>query len=399
MAWRDIHFENLEKIFMDINPYTSAPWRVLLADPNMSLLEQTRSSLDMEYAVFTAENGLAVLEMYQQERPDLIVMSADLPELDGYEACKKIKGICGRRFVPVIFVSEEGDMSNVKKGFLSGGEDFLSKPYNPEELIIRVHAALRTKKLYVDLMKAYEVIDRERDILADIQRKFLSDPPDVSGCRFHTQYQPSSKAGGDYYDFIQIDDDHLGVLTADVSGHGIPAAIIMSMKRILLRSFLSKEKSPSKTLEALNGILLENLKTGHFITAFYGVIHLPSRTMTYSSAGHCPPFLINYGNGSLQELQTERGVPLMILPANPMDEAQVKLEPNSKLILYTDGLVEARNQAGEEYGRRRFAEDLKRLGEGRNADELGAEIIKRVQDFMDGASFNDDYTLVIMEIE
>ncbi len=384
---------------MDINPYTSAPWRVLLADPNIDLLKQIRSSLDLEYAVFTAKNGPDVLETYKLERPDLIVMSADLPQFDGYEACKQIKGICGRRFIPVIFVSDAGDMSSVKKGFLSGGEDFLAKPYNLEELSIRVNAALRTKKLYLQLMKAYEVIDRERDTLADIQQKFLSDPPEIAGLQFHTQYQPSSKAGGDYYDFIQIDKDHLGVLTADVSGHGIPAAIIMSMKRILLRSFLSEQKSPAKTLESINGILFKNLKTGHFITAFYGVIHLPTRVMTYASAGHCPPYLVNYDNGSIQELKTEKGFPLMIMPENKMDEAQVQLAPNSKLVLYTDGITEARNPAGEEYGRNRFAQTILESGTGRNAEELGTEIITKVKDFIQEVPFNDDYTLVIMGIE
>jgi len=384
---------------MDINPYTSAPWRVLLADPSLELQSQTHSNLGLEYAVYTAENGLDVLETYQQERPDLLVLAVDLPKLDGYETCRKIKNICGRRFVPVIFVSEAGDMSSVKKGFLSGGEDFLSKPYNPEELSIRVHAALRTKKLYLQLMKAYELIDRERDTLADIQRKFLSAPPEIPGLQFHAQYQPSSKAGGDYYDFIQIDKDHLGVLTADVSGHGIPAAIIMAMKRILLRSFLSQQRSPSKTLEALNEILFNNLKTGHFITAFYGVIHLPTRVMTYSSAGHCPPYLINYDNGEVQELKSEKGFPLMILPNNPMDESKVQIAHNSKLVLYTDGIIEARNSAGEEFGRNRFVETLVKFGAGRNADELGMEIIKTVKDYIQEVPFNDDYTLVVVGIE
>jgi phosphoserine phosphatase RsbU/P len=384
---------------MDINPYTSAPWRVLLADPSLELLSQTRSSLDLEYAVYTAENGLDVLETYQQERPDLLVLAVDLPKLNGYETCKKIKNICGRRFVPVIFVSNAGDMSSVKKGFLSGGEDFLAKPYNPEELSIRVHAALRTKKLYLQLMKAYELIDRERDTLADIQRKFLSAPPEILGLQFHAQYQPSSKAGGDYYDFIQIDKDHLGVLTADVSGHGIPAAIIMAMKRILLRSFLSRQRSPSKTLESLNEILFNNLKTGHFITAFYGVIHLPTRVMTYSSAGHCPPYLINYNTGEVQELKSEKGFPLMILPNNPMDESKVQIAPNSKLVLYTDGIIEARNAAGEEFGRKRFEETLVKFGADRNADELGIEIIKTVKDYIQDIPFNDDYTLVVLGIE
>jgi len=382
-----------------INPFTRSPWSILLVDDSAPLIELTRQTLKT-YQTLTAANGLEAIEQYRKCRPDLIVMDSDMPEMDGYEACRRIKEICGRRFTPIIFVSEKSDIATLKRGLQSGAEDFLAKPFEPEELMVRVQAALRTKKLYVQMMQAYEIIERERDIIAQIQQDLLCDQlPEIAGLNFFSEYQPSSKAGGDYYDFIQVDPDHLGVLVADVSGHGTPAAVIMAMKRILLRSFLAHIRSPGETLGKINRILFKNLRSRHFITAFYGVIHLPTRRMKYASAGHNPPLLIHYPSGDLRELWADKGFPLMISLENEMVEHEVDLLPDSKLILYTDGLTEARNPEGEAIGSKRLASWLLEFGQGRDARQLGEKILDEVKQFMDGTHFTDDYTLVIVEIE
>jgi len=144
--------------------------------------------------------------------------------------------------------------------------------------------------------------------------------PEESGIEVMARSLPAKAVGGDYYDFIPIDQDHLGVLISDVSGHGTPAAVIMAMMRVLLSSFASQTHSPKATLQKLNKILRQNLETGFFITTFYGVIHLPTKKMKYASAGHPPPVFINFDTGSVSELWTDKGVPLMILPNNDMEE-------------------------------------------------------------------------------
>jgi phosphoserine phosphatase RsbU/P len=116
--------------------------------------------------------------------------------------------------------------------------------------------------------------------------------PDIPGFGFFADYHPSSKASGDYYDFIRIDDEYLGILVADVSGHGSPAAVIMAMMRVVLRSFLSTTRSQKEVLEKINQSLCDNQKSGHFITAFYGVVHLPTRCMNLPLRGITPLFLL-----------------------------------------------------------------------------------------------------------
>ena len=249
-------------------------------------------------------------------------------------------------------------------------------------------------------MEAYAIIDKERDAIAQIQKNLIcKELPKAPGYNFFADYQPSAKASGDYYDFIKIDDDHLGVLVADVSGHGTPAAVIMAMMRVLIRSFLAKVSSPKEVLETINTILCENQESGHFITAFYGVIHLTSREMKFASAGHNPPLLIEYETGKVKHLNNEKGFPLMIHTLNDIEEREIHLPPNSKLICYTDGLTEARGKGSDMYGLNRLGKKSLELGQSRNANELGLALKQDLQDFLGECEFIDDFTLMVVETE
>jgi phosphoserine phosphatase RsbU/P len=375
------------------------PSVILVVDDSKTQSSFIKNVLDDDYETVLASSGLEGLEVYKEINPDLILLDIEMPHMNGYEVCRRLKAMTEDTFVPVIFLTSNTDIDSLTMGLHIGGEDFLTKPFVPEELKARVLAALRTKKRYSELETAHATVEKERDIIANIQKGLLCDePPDIEGIRFFTDYQPSSKAGGDYYDFIPIDQDHLGVLISDVSGHGTPAAVIMAMMRVLLSSFASQTHSPKATLQKLNKILRQNLETGFFITTFYGVIHLPTKVMKYASAGHPPPFFINYESETISKLWTNKGIPLMILPNNDMEEGEVQLEPNSKLALYTDGLTEAKNELGEMFGAERLAHTLLQLGKTRDASELGCRVKDEIHEFMGKQAFADDYTLVILEV-
>lgn len=374
--------------------------KILIVDDSKTIVSVIKNILQRDYDTLSAENGLKAIESFKKEKPDLILMDVEMPEMNGFEACVKIKELdaSNNGFTPIIFITSKGDLESMKTGLKSGAEDYLAKPFEPEELLARIQAVLRTKKLYNKLMDAYAVIDHEQDIIATIQKNLLCHQlPEIPGFRFFADYQPSAKASGDYYDFIRIDEDHLGILVADVSGHGSPAAVIMAMMRVALRSFLSTIRSPKEVLEKINQSLCDNQKSGHFITAFYGVVHLPTRSMKYASAGHNPPLLIDYESGHVQELSTEKGFPLMIDCQNDLDEKEIQLPKNSKLICYTDGLTEARKMDQEMYGVDRLRQNAKEMGKTMTAEELGQELKKNVQAYLNGCDFIDDYTLVILE--
>jgi len=374
--------------------------KILIVDDSRTIVALINSILKEDYDTVTAGNGLEAIEAHNRAKPDLILMDVEMPVMDGFEACKKIKEENKNTFTPIIFITSKRDLQSMKEGLRAGAEDYLTKPFEPEELLARVQAVLRTQKLYKQLMEAYAIIDRERDTIAQIQRSLIcQELPKAPGFNFFADYQPSAKASGDYYDFIRINDDHLGVLVADVSGHGSPAAVIMAMMRVLIRSFLAKVSSPKEVLETINTILCENQESGHFITAFYGVIHLPSHTMKFASAGHNPPLLIEYDTGTIQKLHTDRGFPLMIHCLNDIEEREVILPPNSKLICYTDGLTEARGEGRDMYGLNRLGKKSLELGQSQNANELGLALKQNLRDFLGECEFTDDFTLVIVESE
>ena len=383
-----------------MNPKPQRRPKILIVDDSRTIVALISSILKEDYDTVTANNGLEAIEANDRAKPDLILMDVEMPVMDGFEACKKIKEQSKNTFIPIIFITSKGDLQSMKTGLKAGAEDYLTKPFESEELLARVQAVLRTKKLYTQLVEAYAIIDHERDAIAQIQKSLICQKlPKAPGYNFFADYQPSAKASGDYYDFIQIDDDHLGVLVADVSGHGTPAAVIMAMMRVLIRSFLAKVSSPKEVLETINTILCENQDSGHFITAFYGVIHLPSRVMKFASAGHNPPLLIEYETGKIQHLNNEKGFPLMIHCLNEIEEREILLPPNSKLICYTDGLTEARGKGSDMYGLNRLGKKSLELGQSQNAVELGLALKQDLHDFLGECEFTDDFTLMIVETE
>lgn len=405
-----------------MNPGNDKKPTILVVDDSQAAVATIQDVLGKDYSVLTAFDGMAAIDLYKKKNPDLVLLDIEMPGIDGFEVCRLIKTLSGTDFVPVIFISDKTDLASMKTALQSGAQDYLTKPFEPEELVERIRSALRTRKLYGRLLDAYATIDMERDIIAKIQQGMLCDhPPEIPGFKFFSEYQPSSKAGGDYYDFIVIDEEHLGVMVSDVSGHGCPAAVIMAMMRVLLRSVFAEVRSPNETLEKINAILCDNIESGHFITAFYGIIHLPTRRMKYSSAGHNPPILIEYDTKKIHHLKTDKGFPLVILPQNTMDEKEIELPPNSKLILYTDGLTESKNSRGEMFGLDRLSQNLLELGREMDAAQLGTRITQMVQEFIHETAFTqeeslldltqlvrgyvhdtkftDDYTLVILEVE
>lgn len=333
--------------------------------------------LHNDYKILKAYSGEEALEIQRRDNPDLILLDVVMPDMDGYEVCRRIKAENPNTFIPIIFLSARDDMDSKETGLLSGAEDFIAKPVEIAELRARIKALLWTKSLYGELAEAHAEIERERDAIARIQKDLLpAQPPSIPGFRFFCDYQPSSKAGGDYYDFIPIGDRHLGIIVCDVSGHGSPAAVIMAMTRIVLRVCLSETLSPREALEELNRILFREIDTSGFISAFYGVIDLPARKMKYASAGHNPAILLDYRANRHHLLSSKKGFPLKIALDNPMEENEIALPKGCKLAFYTDGITEAMNAERELFGIERLAAALLELGKNWSAERLGREVMK-----------------------
>lgn len=238
---------------------------------------------------------------------------------------------------------------------------------------------------------------RELQAVAELQQSLLPRRlPKLKGYDFAAIYVPSSQASGDYYDFFEIGPSALGLLVADVSGHGARAAVDMAITRVLVHSAVKETLSPGAALSRLNSMLSDSVPTESFVTMFYGVLDPCRQMLRFALAGHPPPLLWKPGETAPQPLQRAPGFPLHVVAQTEFAEHEVYLPPRSVLFLYTDGLTEAFNSRREMYGVDRLARLLGQLPPG-PTQAMVDEVRQAVRAFTGGAALADDFTAVAIQ--
>jgi sigma-B regulation protein RsbU (phosphoserine phosphatase) len=249
------------------------------------------------------------------------------------------------------------------------------------------------------LKEAYDSVDYEMKVVAEIQRSLLpAKVPTIPTMAVAAYYQTSSRAGGDYYDFFPLPDGKWGILIADVSGHGTPAAVLMAVTHSLAHTYPGPATPPNEMLDYLNRKLaaLYTSQSDTFVTAFYGIYDPADRSLTYSSAGHNPPRLKRCEDGTLALLNGARGLPLGVFPDERYAQQTHHLLPGDQLVLYTDGITEADNGRGELFGLERLDKVLENCAVG--ASDLLKSVIAAVEEFTAGVPAHDDRTLLVAKI-
>lgn len=250
------------------------------------------------------------------------------------------------------------------------------------------------------LRDAYESIERELRVVADIQRSLLPRKlPEIPGLDFATHYQTSRNAGGDYFDFFDLPGGRLGILVADVSGHGTPAAVLMAILHSIAHLAPHGGTSPSALLRFVNEQLSRRytLESGMFVTAFHAVYDPASRRLTYSSAGHNPP-RIRVGftgpGGPVLSLDQAQGLPLGVLDEAEYVESWVEIDPGDALVFYTDGITEAFGPRGDMYGTDRLDAVLAQPHP--SAAAMLTAILDDLRVFAGAVPPGDDRTMIVM---
>ena len=213
---------------------------------------------------------------------------------------------------------------------------------------------------------------------------------DISAYNFSTE-----EVSGDYYDFYQIYDDHLGIVIADVSGKGVPAALLMAFLRASLRAAIHIGYAPNISLAKINYLLWESIKNNQFVTAFYGVLDTTNKTLAYANAGHNPPLLIDATGRDAQFIE-RGGLPLGMFRDSRYYEYYLPIEAGQTLVLYTDGLTEAEGADGVEYGRERLAVKV-REGLHLSAEDIIKFLYEDILEWTQGRGSGDDVTMVIVK--
>jgi sigma-B regulation protein RsbU (phosphoserine phosphatase) len=250
-----------------------------------------------------------------------------------------------------------------------------------------------------ELAAAYAALDREFKTVGEIQRSLLpADLPQIPTLDLAAHYQPSQRAGGDYYDFFPLPEGQWGIFLADVSGHGTPAAVLMAVTHCIAHTHPGPAMPPAKMLDYLNHHLVSHYtsQNGHFVTAFYGVYDPSRRSLTYACAGHNPPRLKRCQDGSLIALDGARGLPLGITSDGPYHEHFQQLQPGDQIVFYTDGITEAHNMEGKMFGTERLDRVLENCA--LQASALLEAVLDSVHQFANSRPAEDDRTVIVARV-
>ena len=239
-------------------------------------------------------------------------------------------------------------------------------------------------------------LEKELAIAREIQASFLPErPPEIPGFDLAGTALPHAEVGGDYFDFIRVSEQRWGLAIADVSGKGIPAALIMAGFRMSLLAEIRNEFAIRAIMRKVNGLLYESTDRDKFVTAFYGLLDVKHRALIFSNAGHNPPILVREG-GAVEYL-LEGGVAFGVLGDAQYDEKALALRAGDVLVLYTDGLSEAESASGEQFGQRRIEQCVASLAS-QSAQAIVHGLVQAVLDWSGERGQNDDLTLMVVKV-
>jgi sigma-B regulation protein RsbU (phosphoserine phosphatase) len=362
--------------------------KILIADDNKDMIYLIKKRFDPENYIFIeAYDGEETLTRVRDEHPDLILLDLKMPRKNGMEVLKEIKEDFELKDIPVIVLTVVSDEKEKIRALEIGANDFLVKPPEAAELRARVHTQLEILKA-TNIFKKYslhlegmvsrkmrelkeyanrleEMVDEKvgvirkqnEDLLFSLKaakkvQKSLLPPESVSieSIEFESIYFPLEAIGGDFYDIFRIDEDHIGVFISDVSGHGLPSAMItIFLKREVVyhsKKVLGKGKytitRPKEVLMKLNKSFIKN-KIGegkYFVTMIYGIYSLSKRRLELSIAGHHALPLWKKKNGDIEVIRLN-GFPIgWFLDGYEYDETGITLSPGESILFYTDGIFE-----------------------------------------------------------
>jgi phosphoserine phosphatase RsbU/P len=379
--------------------------RTLIADDQPDVVTALRLLLrEAGYQTEAVSSPAAVLDAIKQRDFDLVLMDLNYARdtTSGQEGLDLITSI--RKLdstLPVVVLTGWGTVELAVEAMQRGGHDFVQKPWDNPRLLETVRTQIelgrqrrRETSLEAESRKVSKKFEEEMAEAEQIQRGLLPKHlPSINGLEISVAWRPARAVGGDYFDVLKFGDHHTGICIADVAGKGMPAALLMSNVQAVLKSFASETIAPSDLCASVNTVICENIVANRFISCFYALVDSQERTLSYANAGHYPPMLVR--DGRCLRL-TEGGPVLGVFCLQNYEQQQIALQSGDCLALFTDGVTEACDANGEEFGEARL-QHLLIAGQELSAVELQEKVMVAVTEFADG-SFDDDVTLMVLRV-
>jgi len=354
-----------------------------------------------EYEFYFAHNGIEALQkMLEHPDIDIVLSDINMPEMDGLTLLKKLND----RHNPalkVIMVSAYGEMSNIRTAMNNGAFDFAMKPIDLDDLQVTIDKAISEITFIKQTQKEHgQLVDIKSDLAlaAEIQLAILpQDFPPFDDLKdtvdVYASMKPAKDVGGDFYDITRIDEDHIGLTMADVSGKGVPAAMFMAVSHTLLRLAGKKKLKPEEVIIESNNVLAAESFDNMFVTLFYAIMNVRTGEMQYVNAGHNPPYIL-HKDGTLETLPTSKNICLGVLEDYTYTSDSLTLQKGDSLVTFTDGVTEACSTSNELYGESRLEALLPTLA-GQSARSILDNVVNAVHAHAEGAEQSDDITMLV----
>ena len=398
--------------------------RILVVEDDAVTARLLRHHLEKwGHDVVEASDGAQAWARFQAEPFALVLSDWVMPVMDGLELVRNIRasGDGGDRVYAVILTAKN-EKRDLVEGMDAGADDFLTKPFDPDELRVRIRAGVRTvelqrkldarnedlKRAVTELESANRQMKQDLEAAARIQQTLLpTQLPRVPGFRFAWLSKPCEELAGDTLNVIPLDDEHVALYVLDVTGHGVQAALLsVTVSRVMApQGSLSvltdplpgggrRAVAPAEVAARLNDRFPWDVKTLQFFTLIYGILHLPSRRFRYISAGHPGPLLLPASGDPI--IPRTQSYPIG-LSDKPYIENELELAPGDRLYLYSDGAVEALNDQRKQFGTERFTSTLLQARASSLEDSF-ATLLGQLAAWQSPHQPTDDISLLALEV-
>ncbi len=377
---------------------------ILVVDDIVKNLQVIGNSLvETGYDISVAFNGLQAIDTAKLIKPDLILLDVMMPQVDGFEVCRRLKELEETKNIPIIFLTAKNETEDIIRAFELGGVDYITKPFHKAEILARI-------KTHLDLKFAREELEKKANEMAIINYRLKKElviagqffksllPEEISYGPLTTSYKyvPTDKLGGDALGYFKIDENNFIFYLLDVCGHGISSALFSSSVLNILRFQNLPDvdfKEPSQVFNGLNKIFQMNKHHGMYFTIWYGVFNLDTNELQFASAGHHPALLMN-GTNKYDKLSGANFIIGGLQNYNFKTEKR-KIANGSKIYIFSDGVYDAKLPDGSNM----TIEDLgKKLIDEKDSNGELDNLYDYVRNLNNGKSLKDDFTIMKVEI-
>jgi serine phosphatase RsbU (regulator of sigma subunit) len=345
------------------------PPLILIVDDHPANVEILQMRLAANnYEIITAADGEEGLAMARDAQPDLILLDIMMPKMDGIEVCRHIRADASLPFMPIIMVTAKADSKDIVAGLEAGGDEYLTKPVDHAALVARVKSMLRIKGLHDTVLEQSAQLKAQLETASQIQSLFWPKIPELqAGGHIWAKSDPAGYVGGDLYDVIPLPDDSLLVYVADVSGKGVPAALIMAALSTNIRSEALLQSEVDKLLETVNNTLHSlTSEEGFFATIVLG------------------------GPSGIGDLPQLKGISIGVTPDVHFEKKEISLSPGEAVLFFSDGVIEAENENQELFGNGRLIDYIKNA----KGPPWGKGLLDLISRWRGNAKANDDLTVL-----